>query len=65
MQQHTQEPPRLISGREVQARTTLSRASLWRLVRDGHFPPPARLGGNRRAWREADVTNWIDAHFDK
>lgn len=55
---------RLISAREVQSRTSLSRTSLWRLVRKGEFPAPARLGGNRIAWLESSVSAWIAQQFD-
>lgn len=52
---------RLISGREVQARTSLSRVTIWRRVRAGDFPAAVSLGANRIAWREAEVTAWINA----
>lgn len=45
------EPARLISRREVEARTSLSRATIWRKVRAGLFPKPVSLG-SRVAWRE-------------
>lgn len=51
--------PRLISGREVQARTSLSRATIWRRVRAGLFPRPVSLGTNRIAWVEDSVSAWI------
>lgn len=54
-------PSRLINGREVQTRTSLSRATIWRRIRAGEFPPPVRLGANRVAWREAEVAAWIEA----
>jgi prophage regulatory protein len=55
-----QQPSRLISVKEVQTRTSLSRATIWRKVRAGAFPPPVSLG-TRVAWRESEVTAWIDA----
>ncbi len=50
---------RLLSMREVVARTTLSRTTLWRKARAGKFPQPLMLGEQRIAWRESDVAEWI------
>lgn len=51
--------PRLLASREVQHRTSLSRATIWRKVRAGEFPRPITLGGNRVAWLETAVNAWI------
>lgn len=37
-----------------------SRATLWRRVKDGEFPPPIKLGGNLNAWKRADVLKWSE-----
>lgn len=60
MQIPSKQFPILISASEVRRRTSLSRATIWRRVRAGDFPAPVRLGVSRIAWREADVTNWIE-----
>ena len=54
-------PPadRLLSVRDTIALTSLSRTSLWRLTRTGHFPVPVRLSANRIAFREREVREWI------
>jgi prophage regulatory protein len=49
----------LLNPKDVEARTTLSRVTLWRKSRDGDFPKPLRISSNRIAWREADVDAWI------
>jgi predicted DNA-binding transcriptional regulator AlpA len=36
-------PPRIIRWAEVHTRTGLSRTAIWRLERDGKFPPRIRL----------------------
>jgi prophage regulatory protein len=51
--------PILISAKEVCARTSLSRASLYRLMTDGSFPRPVPLHGVRKAWVESEVDVWI------
>ena len=32
---------------------------IWRLERLGQFPQRIRLGGNRVAWLESEVNNWV------
>jgi predicted DNA-binding transcriptional regulator AlpA len=43
----------------VQARTGLSRTHIYRLVGDGTFPKPVRLGVRHTAWIAAEVEAWI------
>ena len=48
--------------REVLSRVGLSRATIWRRVKEGEFPAPLRLGGpNTRAvgWDSAAIDQWI------
>jgi prophage regulatory protein len=51
--------PILISAKEVCRRTSLSRASLYRLMADDAFPKPVALHGVRKAWVESEVDAWI------
>ena len=40
----------------------LSKATVWRRVKDGSFPAPVRLGGARArsvGWRVRDVQDWL------
>lgn len=52
--------PCLLPPAEVYRRTTLSRTTIWRRVREGSFPAPARLGAQRVAWPETAVSAWIE-----
>ncbi|WP_426039468.1 helix-turn-helix transcriptional regulator [Brevundimonas sp. DC300-4] len=55
----------LLRPAEVSRRTTLSRTTLWRLVRAQVFPAPIKLGaGNRIAFSEEAVGNWINQRKD-
>jgi predicted DNA-binding transcriptional regulator AlpA len=38
-----------------------SRASIYRKIRDGSFPQPVKLGGNKIAWLNHEIDAWIDA----
>jgi predicted DNA-binding transcriptional regulator AlpA len=39
----------------------ISPNTVWRLVRNGQFPKPVKLGPNSTAWRFAEVKAWADA----
>lgn len=70
MSTKTEEPPakvgrRLISAEELRERFGInySRVHIYRMVRDGRFPRPVKLGpsrGARKAWFEDDVNAWFD-----
>ena len=53
--------PRLIPARVVERMVGVSRWSLWRYGRDGHFPKSIRMGGDgtARVWVEQEVKDWI------
>jgi prophage regulatory protein len=40
-----------------------SRAHLHRLILAGKFPSPIKLGENRNAWVESEISNWIAARI--
>jgi predicted site-specific integrase-resolvase len=39
----------------------VNRSTLWRWVRDGHFPKPYRLGPNTVAWKAEEVRKFMDS----
>lgn len=45
---------------QVEALTGLSRASIYAMMDEGTFPRPVRLGKRAVAWREADLSEWMD-----
>lgn len=51
---------KLVDMRAVCSLTGLSRGTIYILVKDGHFPPPVRIGKRRIAWRETDISCWLD-----
>ena len=52
-------PMRLMSLKEVTARTTLSKTSVYELMKDGRFPKQVRLGNRSVAWVESEVEEFI------
>jgi prophage regulatory protein len=61
-QQHSSIPHglRILRRREVQARTGLSRSTIYRRADDGTFPQPVQLGPRTVGWVEAEVQSWIE-----
>jgi prophage regulatory protein len=53
-------PSRLIRLPEVLHRTSLSEATLRRMMKDGSFPQALKLGANSVAWLESEIDDWID-----
>ncbi|MGF6738367.1 helix-turn-helix transcriptional regulator [Paraburkholderia atlantica] len=51
----------LIPLHEVRQRVGgLGQSTIYRLIQLGQFPKPLKLGvGQRVAWREADIQQWI------
>ena len=55
---------RVLSLKTVLNRVPLSRTTLWRLEREGRFPPRIKLSENRVGWIEKDVEQWIASRKD-
>jgi len=54
----TASPSQFLSPREVETKTTLSRTTLWRKVKEGSFPKPKKISANRIAWSASDLAAW-------
>jgi prophage regulatory protein len=52
---------RLLRRAEVERLTGLSRSTLYSWMKEGRFPQPVRLGARIVAWRESDVTEWLES----
>lgn len=50
--------PRLLRRREVEARTGLSRSSIYARMALGTFPLAVDLGGRAVAWVENEIDGW-------
>jgi len=51
-------PGRLLKIADVVHETSLHRATIYRRIKEGEFPPPIRLGKLRVAWAERDIEAW-------
>jgi prophage regulatory protein len=52
---------RLISINDTCAKLALSRTSLWQLAKRDDFPKPVNHYGNRKAFLEHELDEWIAA----
>ena len=52
-------PARIIRFHQVQARTGLSRSTIYRRLAGGSFPRPLSLGARAVGWIESEVDEWI------
>lgn len=53
--------PHLLTRPEVERITSLSRASIYRLMAEGAFPRPIRVGGRAVRWRASELADWLDS----
>ena len=52
---------KLLTMAELKELIPYSSAHVYRLIKQGDFPKPIRLGPNRVAWRTTDIERWIEA----
>ena len=57
--QEVEVPTRIVRLPDVQARTGLSRSTIYVRVAAGSFPKPVQLGGRAVGWIESEVDAWI------
>ena len=55
----TTERRRLLSMRQVEQITGLSRTTLWRLAQAGQFPKAVQISAGRTAFFVEDIENWL------
>ena len=49
---------RFMRERDVLDVTSLSRTTLWRVMKSGQFPRPVRISPGRVGWRESTIIAW-------
>lgn len=52
---------RLLRRREVEGIAGLARSSIYRLMQEGDFPRPVRVGPAGVRWKASDVTAWLES----
>jgi prophage regulatory protein len=62
---HSSQTPRLFARLQtVLAATGLGRSTIYRLISEGSFPAPVRLGRRAVAWRWSDLDQWTRSRPD-
>ena len=56
---------KLMRRPEVEAHIGLSRSTLYDWMKKGDFPQPLKLGARLVAWRERDITEWLETRQQK
>jgi prophage regulatory protein len=57
---HANTPRRLLRRRQVEDRTGLSRATIYRFLDQGRFPKPTKAGDWMNLWAEDEIDAWIN-----
>ena len=52
---------KLLTRPEVEDRIRLGRSALYRLLRDGEFPLPLRIGPRAVRWKASEVEHWLES----
>jgi prophage regulatory protein len=56
---------KLLRRPELESITGLSRSTIYAWMKDGKFPPPVKLGTRLVAWRESDISAWLESRETK
>ncbi len=49
----------ILRRKQVEARTGLSRSTIYAFISDGIFPKPINLGNRAVGWIEAEIDAWL------
>ena len=52
---------RLLRREEVETRCGITRSSLYRLMREGLFPRPVKVGKRAVRWLESEISGWLQS----
>jgi prophage regulatory protein len=58
MAQQVHDAPTILRRKQVEARTGLSRSTIYLRVSQGTFPKPVSLGVRARGWVESEISEW-------
>ena len=51
----------LMTRAEVEAECTISKTTIYRMMRAGAFPCPVKIGERAVRWRTAAIQKWLDS----
>ena len=50
---------RLLTSKQIATETGISRSTIYRLLQNGAFPKPVRIGPRCTRWPESDIRQWL------
>jgi prophage regulatory protein len=56
--------PSILRRKQVEARTGLSRSTIYLRVSEGTFPKPISLGRRAVGWIEAEISEWLAGRIE-
>ena len=56
-----QQPDHLLSMAELVFSLSVSKGTIYTLIRDEGFPKPIKISKRRSVWRESEVKAWLDS----
>ena len=54
----------ILRRKEVEARTGLSRSTIYLRIQERAFPRPINLGGRAVGWLENEIEEWLEARVE-
>ncbi len=54
----------ILRRQQVQARTGLTRSTIYQKIAEGVFPKPVKLSSRAVGWLESDIQGWLQARVD-
>lgn len=55
----------ILRRKQVEARTGLSRSSIYDRIKQGTFPAPISLGAKAVGWIESEIDAWLNARIQE
>lgn len=65
MENTGQEKTTILRRKQVEARTGLSRSTIYLRIQDGTFPRPINLGARAVGWLENEIESWLELRIEK
>lgn len=56
---------RILRWPEVQQRTGICRSNAHKLISEGRFPSPIKLGERASGWLDSEISKWIEDRISK
>lgn len=65
MSQKIREALVILRRKHVEARTGLSRSTIYAMVAAGTFPKPVNIGPRAVGWVESEIVDWLNAQVEQ